>query len=64
MNLYEAMDETRAVIDELDEALAALSYRQVNELLASLPNPTAIPEQLLAWRLETLKEAIEVEAGA
>lgn len=62
MNLYEAMDATRDVISALDGRLSTLSYRQINSLLASLPRPTGVTEQLLAWRLDVAKAAIEEDA--
>ena len=62
MNLYDAMDATRDCISSLDERLSGLSYRQINELLATLTSPTGVTEQLLAWRLGVAKAQIESDA--
>lgn len=60
MNLYEIAALAEEAITIFDERIAGLSYRQVNELLFSLPaEPRTIAGKLIRDRLEALKWVME-----
>ncbi|MCK9513544.1 MAG: hypothetical protein M0R28_20280 [Pigmentiphaga sp.] len=56
MNLDEITELAEEVIASFDDRIAGLSYREINELLFSLPaEPHTITGKLVRDRLETLK---------
>ena len=60
MNLYEITGLAEEAITSFDDRIAGLSYRQVNELLFTLPaEPRTIAGQLIRDRLLTLKWVLE-----
>ena len=60
MNLYEITDLAEEVIAEFDNKITHLSYREVNELLCTLPfEPKTIAGKLIRDRLVVLKWTIE-----
>lgn len=60
MNLYTIAELAEEAIAGFDDRIAELSYRQVNELLFSLPaEPLTIAGELIRDRLLTLKRNME-----
>ena len=60
MNLYEITTLAEEAIASFDDRIAGLSYRQVNELLFTLPaEPLTIAGKLIRDRLLTLKRVME-----
>ena len=60
MNIYEITELAEEAIAEFDNNIAHLSYREVNELLFTLPfEPKTIAGTLIRDRLVALKRTIE-----